>query len=84
MGGVVVGELGERQELGPVILIVTDVQTEVGFDDLIDSFRLSIRFGMIGRGEVLLDAQDLVEILPERRDELVPAVGYDVVRDAVF
>jgi len=45
-GRVVVGELGHRQQAYPVILFLADGCSEVGFDCLVEPFRLSVGLWM--------------------------------------
>jgi len=45
--GIVVGEFGERQQLGPVVLLIVAIDSEVLFQGLVDMFGLSITFGVI-------------------------------------
>jgi uncharacterized membrane protein YdcZ (DUF606 family) len=51
-GCIVVGEFGEWKEFGPVVLLVVAVAAEILFECLIDTFCLTVAFGMIARGEV--------------------------------
>jgi len=39
--GIVVGEFGERQQLGPIVLLVVAIDLEVLFQGLVDTFGLS-------------------------------------------
>ena len=57
MFGVVVGKLRHWEVLGPIGLIVVDVKSKVRFEDLVDSFRLSVRLWVIGGGQVLLNLE---------------------------
>ena len=41
---IVVGELSQRKQLGPVVLLVVAVSTEILFEDLIDLLSLTIPF----------------------------------------
>ena len=49
---IVVGELCERKDVGPVILLVVAEYAEVLFKSLVDAFSLTITFWMITGGEV--------------------------------
>ena len=51
---VVVGELSQRKQLRPVVLLVVAVGVEVLFEDLIDLLDLTIPFRMISQSEVEL------------------------------
>ena len=57
MFGVVVGKFRHWKVLSPIGLIVVDVESKVRFEDLVDSFRLSVRFWMICGRQVLLDLE---------------------------
>lgn len=49
---VVMGKLGEWEEVGPVILLVTDVGPEVLFHDCVNAVSLSVGFGVKHGGQV--------------------------------
>ena len=50
--GVVVGKLRERQEFGPVVLLIVAVNSEVLLESLVSTFSLSVSFWVVTRGEV--------------------------------
>ena len=52
---VVIGKLGERKKLGPVVLLLTAVYSDVLFECLVDSFGLSVRFRMVSGSVVHTD-----------------------------
>src|SRR6266542_1678110 len=83
---IVVGELSQRKQLRPVVLLVVAVGAEVLFEGLIDLLSLTIPFRMISRSEVELHTKHCAEAAEEMRDELCPAVRcnmtvYSVLRE---
>lgn len=69
MRGVVVGEFSDRKECGPVVLVVVREDSEVLFEDLVESFGLSISFWMVGSREVLGDLESFGDSREEMRGE---------------
>ena len=67
---IVVGELSQRKQLRPVVLLVVAVGAEVLFEGLIDLLSLTIPFRMISRSEVKLHTKCCAEAAEEMRDEL--------------
>ena len=67
---VVVGELSQRKQLRPVVLLVVAVGVEVLFEGLIDLLGLSIPFRMIPRSEVEFYIKRCAEAAEKVRDEL--------------
>ncbi len=67
---IVVGELSQRKQLGPVVLLVVAVGAEVLFEGLIDPLGMTIPFRMIFRSEVELYTKLCTEAAEEMRDEL--------------
>lgn len=57
--GIVVGKFGEGEEVGPVVLLIVDVDSKVLFENLIDVFCLAIGFGVIGCGKIRLDFEQV-------------------------
>lgn len=55
--GIVVGELGERKKVVPIILEIVAVSTEILFQGLVDSLGLAVGFWMEGCGKVWLDLE---------------------------
>ena len=58
-GSIIVSEFTEREETGPVVLLVVAEDPKVLFKSLIEPFGLSIAFQVITRGEVDLHVQGL-------------------------
>ena len=54
--GIVVHELGQGQEVNPVILLIIDVHLKVLLQDLVDPFGLAVGLRVIGHQKVGLDA----------------------------
>src|SRR6266545_3635304 len=71
---VVVGELSQRKQFGPVVLLVAAVGAEVLLEGLIDPLGLTIPFRMISRGEVEFHVERCAKAAEEMRDKLRAAV----------
>jgi hypothetical protein len=54
------------------------------FDDLIDSFCLSVSLGMISRASDEMGAQTLMQLLPKVSNEDRSSIGDDGLRDAMI
>ena len=67
---VVVGKLDQREQFGPVVLLVVIVSTEVLLEGLIDPLGLTIPFRMISQSEMELHIKRYAEAAEEMRDEL--------------
>jgi len=52
---VVVHELGQGEDIDPIILLVVDVHLKILFQDLVDSFGLTVHLRVIGSSDVSLD-----------------------------
>ena len=61
VGPVVVCELGQGKEIDPVVLLVVDVHPKILFQDLVDTFSLTIGLWMVGSQKVGFDPQQLAE-----------------------
>ena len=55
---VVVSMFGHREEVYPVVLFLVEERPKVCFDNLVDSFGLSIGLGLKGRGHAGTDSCD--------------------------
>lgn len=84
VGSVVVGELGERKEVRPVVLLVVAVDPDVLLEGLIRAFGLSVAFRMVSGSEVKADAEEFSERLEEVIDEFDAAVRCNVRGDSVL
>jgi hypothetical protein len=82
--GVVEGKLSKEQEVGPVVLLVRAVRTEILFESLISPFGLAVGLWMVARGEVELHVKGLAESSEEARDKLRASVEGDMQGDTVF
>ena len=76
--GVVVCELGHREERRPVVLLVGAEDTEDLFEGLVNSLSLSVGFRVISGGEVQVHIQCFSEGPEEDRNKLGAAVGSNV------
>ena len=70
-----VGNVGKP--FGPVGLQVVAIGAEILFEDGVQTFGLTIRLRVVGRGEIGADAEALEQGAPETRDELGSTVGGD-------
>lgn len=58
---VVIREFREREQIGPVVLLIGAINADVLFEGLVGSFGLSIAFWMITRCEVKADVEQFSE-----------------------
>ena len=79
MCSVVVGELCHRKYLDPVILLVTNVTSEVLFEDLINSFGLPIGLRVESGRQVYISIENLHKCSLEMRDGLRFSIQGDVL-----
>jgi hypothetical protein len=79
MVGVVVAELGDRKEAFPVVLLVVTVHADVLFDELVDSFGLTISLRVEGGRHVDLSAKKALKGAPKFAVEDRTAIGDDIV-----
>ena len=80
MSSVVVRELGHRDPIDPIILVVIDVHPEVLFQFLVDPFGLTVSLRMVGHGRIVLGPQSVIEFLGKLRLELRPSVMDNLFR----
>jgi hypothetical protein len=81
---VVVRKLSQGQKVGPIVLLVVAIRTEVLLQGLVHTFCLSIAFRMVSGGEMETDVQSLAKGAEEVGHEFGSAVGSDVGRNAVL
>lgn len=81
---VVVGELGERKETGPVGLLIVAVAADVLFQCLIRTLRLTISFRVITRSEMEDHPQGDSETSEEAGDEFGAPVVSNMSWDTVL
>jgi len=79
MVGVVVAELSDRKEAFPVVLLVVAVHVDVLFDELVDSFGLTVSLRMEGGRHVDLRAKKALKSAPKFAVEDRTAIGDDIV-----
>src|SRR6266700_2155759 len=75
---IIVCELHERQELGPIVLLIVGVYLQILLKHLVHSLSLSISFWVVARGEVEVDIKGLAQRTEEVRDKLQTPVRGDV------
>lgn len=81
---VIVCELGEWEQWGPIILLVIAVYTEILFQGLISAFCLTISFWVVSGGEVEFHVQCLSERPEEVGDEFGTSVTSNVRRNSML
>jgi hypothetical protein len=84
MGGIVVGELSQREKVDPVVLTLRRVEAEELFQVLVDPFSLSVSLRMVGSGEFWLDSQSFVKGTKGGCGELGTTIRDGVLREAVM
>ena len=67
---VIIGKLGQRKQLRPIVLLIVAVSVEVLLEGLIDLLSLPILFKMISQSEVKLHSEGCAEAVEEVRDKL--------------
>ena len=82
--GIVVRELRQGKELGPVVLLVVQVDPEVLLKGLVDLLGLTVAFRVVTGGEVKAHVEGLTEGAEEVRDELRTPVGGNVRGNSVL
>ena len=77
---VVILELCQRQQVGPVILSLVGEQSEILLQLLVNPFCLSVSLQMVGHGGCNLDSEHPVKLSGEFCNELWSAVGHYLPR----
>ena len=77
--GVVVGELGQRQEFPPVVLPVVAVQPEVLLKRLVSPLSLAVGLGVICGRWIAFNVQELVQLPHHFCVKLNPSVMDDLL-----
>ena len=83
-GGVIVRELCQGQEIGPVVLLVIAVNPKVLLQGLVGPFCLTVAFGVVTQCEVELHVEHGPKRAEEMGDELGASVGSDMGRNSVL
>ena len=83
-GGIIVRELCQGQEIGPVVLLVVAVNPKVLLQGLVGPFCLSVTFRVVTRCEVQLHVEHGPERVEKVGDEFGASVGSDMGRNSVF
>ena len=81
---IVVSELRQREEFGPVVLLIIAIDSNVLFQGLICLLGLSVSFGVITGGEMELHIQSCSERSEEVGYKLGASVGSNVRRNTMF
>jgi len=81
---IIVGEFHQREEFGPIVLLIIAIDSNVLFQGLICLFGLSVGFRMITRGEMELHIQSCSKRLEEVGYKLGALVGGNVRRNTMF
>ena len=68
----------------PIVLLRATEDSQVLFKCLVGSFACSIRLGVVGCTNVLLNVQEAAEIGCEFRSEADISVRYDFARNAIM
>ena len=82
--GVVVSELGNREPMGPVVLLEITVNAEILFQGLVYLFCLTVCLGMIAGSEVQADSEECAKRMEKVGDKLSTSVRGDMCRNSVF
>ena len=72
--------LSHWEEVYPIIQLQNDVWSKVCFDNLVDSFSLSLGLGVKGRGHPRVNSCFQQEGVPEIEYEPEVTIGYDIPR----
>ena len=80
---VVVGKIREGQEFIPVVLSLVHEDPDVLFQFLVETFRLSVRLGVVGCRRGGSNAQEFVQLLGEFRHKLRTSIGDNVCGESV-
>ena len=83
-GGIIVRELCQGQEIGPVVLLVIAVNPKVLLQGLVGPFCLSITFRVVTRCEVELHVECSPERAEEMGDKFSASVGSDMGRNSML
>ena len=86
--GVIVSKLCEREEFGPVVLLVVTVDVEVLLEGLVGMLCLPIPLRVISRGEVELHVEGFTQRVEEVGDKFRTSIrggmsGYSVFGEDV-
>ena len=80
---IVKGELGHRQVVNPIILLIGTIRTEIGLKSLICTLCKTVSVGMIGGRRPGSDLQLFAEFCPKSRNEKGSSVGNNGFREPV-
>lgn len=83
VGGVVICEFREREQLLPIVLLVVAEYPQILLQDLVDSFRLAVTLWVEGCRQVGLDVHAGQELSPKPGGEDFVAIRHDVGRETM-
>jgi len=81
---IIVSEFCQREEFGPVVLLIIAIDLNILFPGLICSFSLSVSFRVITRGEMELHIQSCSKSLEEVGYKLGASVGSNMRQNTMF
>ena len=84
IGGIIVREFCKGQEVGPVVLLIISVDSEILFQGLIGAFGLPIAFQVISGGEVMHHVEGFTEGLEKEQHKFHAPVRGDMQRNSVL
>ena len=83
MNNIIIRKFRKVENLGPIVLLITQETPEILLQRLVCSCRLPIGLRMVAEGEVTSDLEHFKEVLPEFRDELGSTVADDTIGNSV-
>ena len=84
VNNIIIRKLRKVENLGPIVLLITQETPEILLQRLVCSFRLPIGLRMVAEGEVARDLEHLEEMLPKFGDKLRSSVTDDTVWEAMM
>jgi hypothetical protein len=81
---IVVSELREQKQRGPVVFLVVAKNAEVLFQGLVGTFGLTITFRVIARGKMQSHVERFSKRAEKAGDEFQTSIGGDMFRYSVF
>jgi len=81
---IIVSEFCQREEFGPIVLLIIAIDSNILFKGLIRLFGLSVGFGVITGGEVELHIQSCSERSEEVGYKLRASVGSNMRRNTML
>jgi hypothetical protein len=84
VNSIIIRKLRKVENLGPIVLLITQETPEILLQRLVCSFRLSVGLRMVAGGEVAGDLEHLEEMLPKFGDKLQASVTDNTVWEAMM